>query len=56
MDENHKLALATGPLLKEPEKYRRLVGKLIYLTISRPELSYCVHILAQFMQNPLVVH
>ncbi|GJT01644.1 retrovirus-related pol polyprotein from transposon TNT 1-94 [Tanacetum coccineum] len=56
MDENHKLALATGPLLKDPKKYRRLVGKLIYLTISRPELSYCVHILAQFMQNPLVVH
>ncbi|GJU64569.1 retrovirus-related pol polyprotein from transposon RE2 [Tanacetum coccineum] len=51
MDENHNIALATGPLLKEPEKYRRLVGRLIYLTISRP-----VHILAKFMKTPLEVH
>ncbi|GJT70103.1 retrovirus-related pol polyprotein from transposon RE2 [Tanacetum coccineum] len=56
MDENHNLALATGPLLKEPKKYCRLVERLIYLTISRPELSYCVHILAQFMKTPLEVH
>lgn len=34
------------------EHFRRLVVRLIYLTITRPELSYCVHILAQFMQQP----
>ncbi|GJU60033.1 retrovirus-related pol polyprotein from transposon RE2 [Tanacetum coccineum] len=56
MDENHNLALATRPLLKEPEKYRHLVRRMIYLTISRPELSYCVHILDQFMKTPLEVH
>ena len=27
------------------------MGRLIYLTITRPKLSYCVHILAQFMQQ-----
>ena len=29
-----------------------MVGRLIYLTINRPELSYHVHILAQFMHCP----
>jgi hypothetical protein len=51
-EQNHKLALTTGVSLKDPTQYRRLVGRLIYLTITRPELSYCVHTLAQFMQQP----
>ena len=29
---------------------------MIYLTITRPELSYAVHILAQFMQDPKEDH
>lgn len=56
MEQNHKLDLATGPLLSNPERYRRLVGRLIYLTITRPELSYCVHTLAQFMHSPRQEH
>jgi len=38
--------------LHEPAKYRRLVGKLIYLTITRPEIAYTVNTLSQFMQDP----
>lgn len=34
----------------------RLIGCLIYLTITRSELSYSVHILAQFMQHPRDEH
>jgi hypothetical protein len=56
MDQNHRLSLVDGPLLSEPEKYRRLVGRLIYLYVTRPELSYCVHMLAQFMQQPRLPH
>ena len=56
MELNHKLGSATGPLFAKPEQYRRLVGRFIYLTISRPDLSYAVHILSQFMQKPLVAH
>lgn len=56
MEQNYKLALVEGALLEDPEKYCRLVGKMIYLTISRPELSYSVDILAQFLQSPREDH
>ena len=56
LEENHKLALATGPLLDDAGRYRRLLGRLIYLTITRPDLCYAVHILSQFMQAPREEH
>ncbi|GAU27524.1 hypothetical protein TSUD_147180 [Trifolium subterraneum] len=56
MEQNHRLALATGPPFSDPSRYRRLVGRLIYLTITRPEITYSVHILSQFMQEPLQAH
>jgi len=56
LEQNHHLALANGRILDQPDKYRRLVGRLIYLCFTRPELSYCVHILYQFMQQPKQEH
>ncbi|CAM8999360.1 unnamed protein product [Rhodiola kirilowii] len=52
----HKLSLSTEPLLSDPLQYQRLIGKLIYMTITRPDLSYPVHILSQFMQQPTTKH
>ncbi|XP_019056182.1 PREDICTED: uncharacterized protein LOC109115948 [Nelumbo nucifera] len=56
IEQNHHLALAKSALMENPNRYRLLVGRLIYLTIIRPELCYCVHILAQFMQSPRQEH
>ena len=56
MEQNHKLALAKGTLLDDPSCYRRLVGRLIYLSITQPDLTYAVHILSQFMQEPREEH
>ena len=56
IEENHKLAITTWIDLHDPSRYRRLVGRLICLTITRPELNYVVHILSQFMQNPKEAH
>lgn len=42
--------------LKDPTRYRRLIGKLIYLTITRPEITYSVNTLSQFMQEPKLHH
>jgi len=56
VEENHKLAPAVGKDLDDPSHYRRLIGRHIYLTITRPKLSYVVHILCQFIQNPKEEH
>jgi len=56
MEKNHRLALSTSQLLADPEPYRCLVGRLIYLCFTRPKLSYCIHILSQFMQHPREEH
>ena len=54
--ENHKLALAIGTHLDDAGRYRCLVGGLIYLTITRPDLFYAIHILSQFIQAPRKEH
>ncbi|KAL2933792.1 Retrovirus-related Pol polyprotein from transposon TNT 1-94 [Bienertia sinuspersici] len=56
MEQNHRLAHAKGVSCAHPDQYRRLVGRLVYLSVTRPELSYAVHTLAQFLSNPLIVH
>ncbi|GJR51390.1 ribonuclease H-like domain-containing protein [Tanacetum coccineum] len=37
-------------------KYQKIVGKLIYLSITRPDISYVVHCLSQHMHAPLQSH
>ena len=39
-----------------PSRYCRVEGRLIYLTITRPDLCYAVHIFSQFMQVPREEH
>ncbi|OMO65653.1 hypothetical protein CCACVL1_21443 [Corchorus capsularis] len=56
MEQKHNLTHDTGPPVQDPMQYRRLVGRLIYLTITRPEISYAVHILSQFMNDPRQPH
>ncbi|GJR35701.1 hypothetical protein Tco_1211385 [Tanacetum coccineum] len=36
--------------------YQKLMGKLFYLTMTRPGLSYVVHCLSQVMHNPMQSH
>ncbi|KAM2468135.1 hypothetical protein PS1_009864 [Malus domestica] len=50
------LTTTGGDALKDPTRYRRLVGKLIYLTITRPDITYAVNNLSQFMQEPTLHH
>ncbi|RVX18783.1 Retrovirus-related Pol polyprotein from transposon TNT 1-94 [Vitis vinifera] len=40
MDPNVKLVPGQGEPLGDPGRYRRLVGKLNYLTITRPDISF----------------
>ncbi|KAK9077344.1 hypothetical protein SSX86_005681 [Deinandra increscens subsp. villosa] len=56
MEQNIKLTLTNGEKLHDPTKYRRLVGRLIYLTVTRPDIMYSVRTLSQFMHEPHKPH
>ncbi|RVW96428.1 Retrovirus-related Pol polyprotein from transposon RE2 [Vitis vinifera] len=56
MDPNVKLVLGQGEPLGDPGRYRRLVGKLNYLTITRPDISFPVSVVSQFLQSPCDSH
>ena len=56
MDPGVRLDNENGELLHNPEKYRRLVGKLNYLTITRPDISFAVSMVSQFMSSPRTTH
>ncbi|GKE13772.1 ribonuclease H-like domain-containing protein [Tanacetum coccineum] len=44
------------PILDNIIDYHKLMGKLIYLTNTRPDISYVVHCLSQFMHSSLKSH
>lgn len=54
MHSNLKLSKGTGVLLsaEEATSYRRLIGRLLYLQITRPDINFMVHKLSQFLQSP----
>ncbi|PNX62010.1 putative copia-type protein, partial [Trifolium pratense] len=44
MDPNVKLLPSQGEPLKDPGRYRRLVGRLNYLTVTRLDITFAVSI------------
>ncbi|KAJ9553858.1 hypothetical protein OSB04_017903 [Centaurea solstitialis] len=56
MIPNMKLNIEDGDLLEDPGKYRRIVGKLNYLTITRPDIAFPVSVVSQFMSSTRTPH
>lgn len=56
MIQNHKLDFIQGAPSADREQYQRLVGKLIYLSHTRPDIAYAVGVVSQFMHNPQKHH
>nr|CAD1824666.1 unnamed protein product [Ananas comosus var. bracteatus] len=48
--------LKKGELIDNVGLYQRLVGRLIYLTITRPDISYAVNLVSKFMHSPQTSH
>jgi hypothetical protein len=45
-----------GLPLTDPTLYHTIVRSLIYLTITRPDIAYVVHVVSQFVVSPTTVH
>lgn len=56
MEPNLKLLKEEGDLLPNPEMYRSLVGRLMYLTITRPDITFSGNKLCQFSSQPRTPH
>ncbi|KAH7351616.1 hypothetical protein KP509_19G006000 [Ceratopteris richardii] len=56
MEVNHKLSRYGREEFKDMKLYQSLVGSLIYATLTRPDLSYAVGVLSQFMHCPRKEH
>ncbi|KAK4271170.1 hypothetical protein QN277_019902 [Acacia crassicarpa] len=56
MEVNHSLGIYPDQIETEKTRYQRLVGKLIYLLRTRPNISYSVSIVSRFMHSPSEEH
>ena len=56
MEAHPQFRDTSSPLFEDANHYRRLLGKLIYLTVTRLDIVYAVSVLSQFMQEPRRVH
>lgn len=56
LDQNGKISANAGFVLEDATMYRKMVGSFIYVTISRPNLSYTIGLESQFMQAPHKPH
>ncbi|KAE8686769.1 Detected protein of unknown function [Hibiscus syriacus] len=56
MEPNIKMCAHEAKDLEDATMYRQLVGSLIYLTLTRPDISYAVGVMSRYMQNPKKPH
>ncbi|XP_019093290.1 PREDICTED: uncharacterized protein LOC109129481 [Camelina sativa] len=56
MVPNLHLSRTFGKILNDKEMYRSLVGRLMYLTITRPDITFAVNKLCQFSSTPRTSH
>lgn len=40
----------------DARSYQKLVGKLIYMSLTIPDIAYVIRMVSQFMYAPTIVH
>ena len=53
---NAHLTPSEGKPLFNPSLYRCLIGSLVYLTVTRSDISYAVHQVSQYLSAPRSTH
>jgi len=56
MDIDVDLWDKTGALFENVSQYIILVGKLLYLTVTRPDIAYAIGLVRQFIHKPEEIH
>jgi histone deacetylase 1/2 len=58
LSTSEKLSLVDGEMLSSDDstRYRSIVGALQYITLTRPDISYSVNKVCQFLHTPTTVH
>jgi len=55
IDKNHQISAQCGDSVNK-ETYRRLVGRLIYLCHTKPDIYYIVSVVSKYMHDPRTGH
>ncbi|XP_047339710.1 uncharacterized mitochondrial protein AtMg00810-like [Impatiens glandulifera] len=56
IETNTRYSLTDGSPLPDPALYLTIIGSLVHLTITRPNIAHDVHIVSQFVTAPTTVH
>jgi hypothetical protein len=56
MKLNVCLMATDGEPFEDPTRYHHIIGSLVYLGVTRPDILYFVHILSKFVSAPTQIH
>jgi len=56
IDIHTKLSLTRSVTFTDVQAYRKLIGRLVYLTNTRPDITFFVQQIFQFFSNPATAH
>ena len=56
IEQNHRLSEAPKEKKVDQKIYQQIVGRLIYLAHTRPNIAYLVSVISQFMHDPREIH